>query len=217
MTATDRRPRAPRAAGSSILALASALLGLSVLAPGSQASAQGVAAAAEVPFPQGRGGMAGELSPSAYAQLKWRLVGPFRGGWATMAAGVAASPDTFYFSGAGGGIWKTQDAGRTWWSVGDSLPPAIGALAIAPSAPDTIYVGTGQVSLRYDLAAGRGVFKSTDGGKTWKSLGLAATRDIGRIWVDPRNPDIVVVGALGHLFGPNAERGIYRSTLGPKR
>ena len=110
--------------------------------------AQDVAAAAEVPFPQGRRHGAGaEVPASAYAQLRWRLVGPFRGGWATMAArGRAASPDTFYFSGAGGGIWKTTDAGRTWRSVGDSLPPAIGALAVAPSAPDTIYVGTGQVA-----------------------------------------------------------------------
>ncbi|MGH8326727.1 MAG: hypothetical protein ACRET2_08200, partial [Steroidobacteraceae bacterium] len=109
MTATDRRPQAPRTAGLSILALASALLGLGALLPGSQARAQGVASAAEVPFPQGRAAMGGELPPAAYAQLKWRLVGPFRGGWATMAAGVPASPDTFYFSGAGGGIWKTQD------------------------------------------------------------------------------------------------------------
>ncbi|HEX5460790.1 MAG TPA: hypothetical protein VFX20_12550 [Steroidobacteraceae bacterium] len=216
MTATDRRPQAPRAAGLSVLSLASTFLGLALMTCGSQARAQAVAAAAEVPFPQGRVGMVGELPPAAYAQLKWRLVGPFRGGWATMAAGVPARPDTFYFSGAGGGIWKTRDAGRTWRSVGDSLPPAIGAFAIAPSAPDTIYVGTGQVSLRYDLAAGRGVFKSTDGGKSWKALGLTATRDIGRIWVDPRNPDIVIVAALGHLFGPNAQRGIYRSSDGGK-
>src|SRR5690242_19991676 len=114
MTASDRRPQASRAAGLSVPSVASALLGLVLMACGSQARAQAVAAAAEVPFPQGRVGMVGELPPAAYAQLKWRLVGPFRGGWATMAAGVPARPDTFYFSGAGGGIWKTQDAGRTW-------------------------------------------------------------------------------------------------------
>jgi photosystem II stability/assembly factor-like uncharacterized protein len=217
MTATDRRPQAPRTVGLSVL-LASTALAASLLVAGPPAQAQGVAAAAQVPFPQRHAGMAEvhEVPPSAYAQLRWRLVGPFRGGWATMAAGVPASPDTFYFSGAGGGIWKTADAGRTWRPVGDSLPPAIGALAVAPSAPDTIYVGTGQVAPRYDVAAGRGVFKTTDGGKTWTSLGLAGTRDIGRIWVDPRNPDVVVVAALGHLFGPNPERGIYRSTDGGK-
>ncbi|HEY7889296.1 MAG TPA: hypothetical protein VIC29_13835 [Steroidobacteraceae bacterium] len=216
MSATDHRPCAPRTARLSVLSAAAALLGAVLLAAGPPAKAQGVAAAAEVPFPHGRNAMAGDLPVAAYAQLKWRLVGPFRGGWATMAAGVPGKVDTFYFSGAGGGIWKTRDAGRTWWPIGDSLPPAIGALAVAPSAPDTIYVGTGQVAPRYDVAAGRGVFKSTDGGKTWQPLGLAATRDIGRIWVDPHNPDVVVVAAMGHLFGPNPERGIYRSTDGGK-
>ena len=216
MTATDRRAQVPRTVGLSVLVLATT--GAALLAAGVPAQAQDTAAAAQVPFPQGRAVMAAgqAVPPAAYAQLKWRLVGPFRGGWATMAAGVAGSPDMFYFSGAGGGIWKTTDAGRTWQSTGDSLPPAVGALAVAPSAPDTIYVGTGQVAPRYDVAAGRGVFKSTDGGKTWHALGLAGTRDIGRIWVDPRNPDVVVVAALGHLFGPNSERGIYRSTDGGK-
>ena len=219
MTATHRQPHLPRTIGLSALAHLPVWLGAALLIAGPPVRAQDRAAAAEVPFPQGHatlGAMQGEVPAAAYAQLKWRLVGPFRGGWATMAAGVSGSPDTFYFGAAGGGIWKTIDAGRTWRSVGDELPPAIGALAVAPSAPDTIYVGTGQVSLRYDLTPGRGVFKSTDGGKTWKSLGLAATHDIGRIWVDPHNPDIVMVGALGHLFGPNSERGIYRSTDGGK-
>lgn len=158
----------------------------------------------------------GPVPSSAYAELRWRLVGPFRGGWATMAAGVPGSPDTFYFSGAGSGVWKTIDAGRTWRPVGNSLPPAVGAIAVAPSAPDTIYVGTGQVAPRYDVASGHGVFKSTDGGRSWRPLGLAATHNIGRIWVDPRNPDVVLVAALGHLFGPNPQRGIYRSTDGGK-
>ncbi|HUN72001.1 MAG TPA: hypothetical protein VMU52_06780 [Steroidobacteraceae bacterium] len=212
MTATDCRSLAPRTAG--------LLLGAAVLlaAGPPPVRAQGVAAAAQVPFPQGRAAMAGiqDLPRSAYSQLSWRLVGPFRGGWATMATGVAGNADTFYFAGAGGGIWKTVNAGRTWRPVGDGLPAAVGALAVAPTAPETVYAGTGQVAPRYDVAGGRGVFKSTDGGKTWRSLGLAATRDIGRIWVDPRNPDVVVVAALGHIFGPNSERGIYRSADGGK-
>ncbi|MGH8199234.1 MAG: hypothetical protein ACREVO_02510 [Steroidobacteraceae bacterium] len=211
MTATDRRARAPRTVG--------VLLGAAVvMAAGPPAGAQDAAAAAQVPFPQGRAAMAGlqDIPLHGYSQFRWRLVGPFRGGWATMATGVPGNPDTFYFSGAGGGIWKTTNAGQTWRPVADSLPAAVGALAVAPSAPSTIYVGTGQIAPRYDIAAGRGVFKSTDGGKTWQALGLAATRDIGRIWVDPRNPDVVVVAALGHVFGPNPERGIYRSTDGGK-
>jgi len=210
MTATDRRSR--------VLLTVGLLLGAAVLiAAGPPARAQGVAAAAQVPFPRGRA-MAGvqDVPLSAYAQLRWRLVGPFRGGWATMGVGVPGSPDTFYFSGAGGGIWKTTDAGRTWRPVGNSLPPAVGALAVAPTAPETIYVGSGQVAARYDVASGRGMFKSTDGGKTWQPLGLTASRNIGRIWVDPRNADVVVVAALGHIFGPNPERGIYRSTDGGK-
>ena len=158
----------------------------------------------------------GPVPLSAYAQMRWRLIGPFRGGWATMAAGVPSAPNTFYIGTAGGGVWKSVDAGRTWQSIGAHLPPAIGAIAVAPSAPRTIYVGTGQVAPRYDVAAGRGVFKSTDGGRTWHYLGLAATRDIGRIWIDPHNADVVVVAAMGHLYGPNHQRGIYRTTNGGK-
>ncbi|HVS77998.1 MAG TPA: hypothetical protein VHE11_13760, partial [Steroidobacteraceae bacterium] len=217
MTVTDRRSQAPRNARLCRLSLVPAFAGAVLLSAGWPARAQDIATAAQVPFPQARSTVPhvqGTVPASAYSQLEWRLVGPFRGGWATMAAGVSGSPDTFYFSGAGGGIWKTTDAGRTWRSVGDGLPPAMGAVAVAPSAPDTIYAGTGQVAPRYDLGSGRGVFKSTDGGKTWQPLGLAETRNIGRIWVDPNNPDVVVVAALGHLFGPSPKRGVYLSTDG---
>ena len=146
--------------------------------------------------------------------LSWRLVGPQRGGWGTVAVGIADQPDTFYFGAAGGGIWKTENAGRTWRPIFDHGPSSIGALAIAPSNPGVIYVGTGQVTTRYDIAAGEGVFKSSDGGATWHSVGLKATRHIGAIWVDPHNPDIVMVAALGHAFGANAERGVFRSEDG---
>jgi photosystem II stability/assembly factor-like uncharacterized protein len=156
-------------------------------------------------------------SAALTSELHWRQLGPFRGGWATSVEGVPAKPDTFYFGGAGGGIWKTDDAGQTWQAFFQNGPAAsIGAFAIAPSNPNTIYIGTGQPEPRYDIGAGLGVFKSTDGGAHWTSLGLADTRYIGRIWVDPKNENNVLVGAQGHFFGPSAARGLYRSTDGGK-
>jgi photosystem II stability/assembly factor-like uncharacterized protein len=146
--------------------------------------------------------------------LSWRLVGPHRAGWGTVTAGVPREPGTFYFGAAGGGVWKTTDAGRTWTPIFDRGPASIGALAVAPSDPKTIYAGTGQVTSRYDIAAGEGVFKSKDGGATWSPIGLEATRHIGAIVVDPRNADIVLVAGLGHVFGPNPERGVFRSEDG---
>jgi len=149
------------------------------------------------------------------AGLNWRLVGPFRGGWATVVDGVPSQPDTFYFGAAGGGAWRTKDAGRTWQPIFEHGPAAsVGALAVSPSDPNVIYVGTGQPEPRYDVGAGSGAFKSVDGGASWTSLGLADTRTIGKIWVDPKNPDLVLVAAQGHFFGPSAARGIYRSTDG---
>ncbi|HZK99376.1 MAG TPA: hypothetical protein VFC47_05715 [Caulobacteraceae bacterium] len=147
--------------------------------------------------------------------LRWRLLGPFRGGWGEMVEGVPSRPDTFYFGAAGGGVWRTDNAGRTWRSLFDNGPTApIGAIAVAPSSPETIYVGSGQPEPRYDVAAGAGVFKSIDGGRTWSALGLEATRHIGRIWIDPTNADHVLVAAVGHFFGPNPERGVFQSTDG---
>ncbi|MGH8157402.1 MAG: WD40/YVTN/BNR-like repeat-containing protein [Rhodanobacter sp.] len=154
---------------------------------------------------------------SVSGALEWRQLGPFRGGWATMAAGVPAQPDTFYIGTAGGGVWKTADAGRTWQSLFDRQPAsAVGALAVASSNPHVIYVGTGQVAARYDIGAGNGVYRSADGGRTWQHAGLADTRHIGAILVDPQHPDTVLVGALGHYYGPNHERGVFRSTDGGK-
>jgi photosystem II stability/assembly factor-like uncharacterized protein len=157
-----------------------------------------------------------EPPASMYSQMQWRMVGPFRGGWSTMAVGVPSEPNVFYFGGADGGVWKTQDAGLTWQALfqdGDSL--SIGALAVAPSNPDILYIGTGQPEQsRYDTVEGTGVYRSDDGGLHWRSVGLSDTRHIGRIWVDPSNPDVVVVAALGHIFGPNEERGVFRSEDG---
>ena len=146
--------------------------------------------------------------------LHWRLLGPFRGGWATFVEGVPDAPDTFYFGAAGGGVWKTVNAGLTWTSVFDRGPASIGALAIAPSDSNVIYVGTGQPEPRYDVTAGAGVFRSSDGGRTWRDLGLKDSRYIGRIWVSPADANTLLVGAQGHFFGPNAERGVFRSTDG---
>ncbi|HEX8724600.1 MAG TPA: hypothetical protein VF737_04315, partial [Gemmatimonadaceae bacterium] len=152
---------------------------------------------------------------SAYQELHWRFVGPFRAGWATVAEGVPSEPNTFYFGAAGGGVWKTTDAGRTWHGLlQHQASSAIGALAIAPSDPNVIYAGTGQVAARYDIAAGDGVYRSGDAGRTWTNVGLGATHHIGRILVDPRDPNRVLVAALGHVFGPNAERGVYLTNDG---
>jgi photosystem II stability/assembly factor-like uncharacterized protein len=145
----------------------------------------------------------------------WRLVGPFRGGWGTMAAGIPDQPDTFYFGSAGGGVWKTDDAGATWQSMSDGLESsAIGAIAIAPSDPNILYVGTGHPEPRYDIASGDGLYKSTDGGAHWQHAGLQTTKHIGQILIDPHDANTVLVAALGHMFGPNPDRGVYRTTDG---
>ena len=146
---------------------------------------------------------------------QWRLVGPFRGGWGEMVVGVPERPDTFLFGAAGGGVWRTDNAGRTWTSLFDHGPTApVGALAVAPSKPDTIYIGSGQPEPRYDVASGLGVFASLDGGKNWRDLGLSRTRHIGKIWVDPKDADVVVVAAVGDFFAPGPDRGVYRSADG---
>jgi photosystem II stability/assembly factor-like uncharacterized protein len=158
---------------------------------------------------------AAPIDPALYSSLHWRLLGPFRAGWAEMIEGVPSRPNTFYFGASGGGVWKTDDAGRTWTSLFDKGgSSAIGAIAIAPSNPNVIYIGGGQPEPRYDVESGRGVYKSIDGGRTWTDLGLHDTKYIGRIWVSPTNPNVVVVGAVGHFFGPSDARGIYRSTDG---
>jgi photosystem II stability/assembly factor-like uncharacterized protein len=154
-------------------------------------------------------------SGDSLPDLRWRLLGPLRSGWSTCATGVPGRPAVFYFGAADGGVWKTTDAGRTWNPIFDRQPASsIGALAVAPSNPDILYAGTGQIETRYDVMNGNGVYRSGDGGATWTPAGLANSLHIGRILVDPRNPDVVLVAALGHLFGPGGERGVFRTTNG---
>ena len=152
---------------------------------------------------------------SLYSGLRWRLLGPFRGGRSVAVAGIPGNGTTFFMGSVDGGIWKTENAGVTWVPLTDGQPIAsIGALAVAPSNRQVIYAGTGESDIRSDLASGDGVYKSADGGKTWTNLGLRETRQISRIVVDPNNPAVVYVGALGHAYGPNPERGVYKSTDG---
>ena len=154
--------------------------------------------------------------PEAYRSLRWRLIGPFRGGRAVTAAGDPHRRLVFYFGSCAGGLWKTEDAGITWKNISDGSfnSASIGAVAVAPSDPSVVYVGTGEAHIRGNVVAGDGVYKSTDGGRTWTHIGLSDTRHIGRIRVHPSNPDLVYVAALGHAFGPNAERGVFRSQNG---
>ena len=155
------------------------------------------------------------LSPKLFNGLRWRLVGPFRAGRVVAVSGVEGSDGTFYFGGVDGGIWKTTDAGTVWQPIFDNEPVAsVGALAVAPSDPNVIYAGTGESDIRSDLASGDGMYRSDDGGATWRHIGLADSRQISRILVDPSNARTVYVGALGHAYGPNNERGVYKSTDG---
>jgi photosystem II stability/assembly factor-like uncharacterized protein len=155
------------------------------------------------------------FDPSLYAGLRWRMIGPFRGGRTVGVAGIAEQPGTFYIGVNNGGVWKTDDYGRTWDPIFDDQPTgSIGAVAVAPSQPDTVYVGSGEGLQRPDLSVGDGIYKSTDAGKTWRHLGLRDGQQIPQIIVDPRNPNRLFVAVLGHPYGPNAERGIYRSTDG---
>ncbi len=154
------------------------------------------------------------VSPDHLSSLQWRLIGPFRGGRVAAVTG-ASDGVTFYFGAVDGGIWKTGDAGLTWNPVFDGQSIAsIGAVEVAPSNPNIIYAGSGESDIRSTLSSGDGVYKSVDAGKTWKNIGLRETRQISRIVIDPRNPDIVYVGALGHAYAPNDERGVFKSIDG---
>lgn len=156
-------------------------------------------------------------SPEAelYAGLHWRLLGPFRGGRVNAVSGVPGRPNEFYFGSVNGGVWKSIDAGRVWVPVFDSQPVAsIGALAVAASSPDVVYVGSGESTLRDSVGYGNGIYRSSDAGKTWSHLGLDETQHIGKIAVHPKNPDVLFVAAIGHLYAANPDRGVYRSKDG---
>ena len=150
--------------------------------------------------------------------LQWRSIGPYRGGRATAVAGVTSQPGVFYFGATGGGVWKTTDGGINWDNVSDEYfkTGSVGAIGVAESDPNVVYVGMGEAPIRGNFSHGDGVYKSTDAGKTWKHVGLEDTRQISRVRVHPKNPDIVFVGAQGHVFGPNDQRGVFRSTDGGK-
>ncbi len=168
-------------------------------------------AIAQPPAPAKPGAQAGP-----FGVLKWRSLGPLRGGRSIAAEGSVARPYEYYFGATGGGLWKTTDGGTTWKPVTDGQinSSSVGAVAIAPSNPDVVYIGMGESDIRGNIAQGDGVYKTTDGGKTWKHMGLEDTLAVSKIRVHPKNPDLVYVAALGHPAGPNDERGVFRSKDG---
>ncbi len=156
-----------------------------------------------------------QVPEALFGDWEWRLVGPFRGGRVAAVCGVEGNRDTYWFGSTGGGVWKTGDAGKTWQNVSDgSFGGSIGAVAVAPSKPDTVYVGGGEKTWRGNVSSGDGIWKTTDGGKTWEFCGLPDSRHISRIRIHPRNPDLVYAAVMGHVSGPNDERGVYRSKDG---
>ncbi|HEX9160191.1 MAG TPA: hypothetical protein VF980_00675, partial [Thermoanaerobaculia bacterium] len=163
----------------------------------------------------GTASVAFAVDPSLFQDLHWRLIGPFRGGRAVAVTGVPGEPQHFYFGSVNGGVWETVDAGRTWQPIFDSQPVgSIGAIAVAGSNHKLIYVGSGEADMRSDIAQGNGMYKSADGGKTWSRIGLSDSQQIGRIIIHPDNANLLYVAALGHPYGPNTERGVFRSRDG---
>ena len=159
-----------------------------------------------------------EAETAFWKALPWREVGPYRGGRVAAVEGVASQPLTYYFGATGGGVWKTTDGGATWKNVSDGFfGGSIGAVAVAPSDPNVVYVGGGEDTLRGNVSPGSGFWKSTDAGKTWTFLGLADAQQVGRIRVHPHDPDLVYAAVIGHAFGPNETRGVYRSKDGGRR
>jgi photosystem II stability/assembly factor-like uncharacterized protein len=164
------------------------------------------------------GQASGTVDPSLYSGMRWRSIGPDRGGRSIASAGSAARPHEYYFGATGGGVWKSTDFGHTWTPVGDQQfkTSSVGAIAIAPSNPDIVFAGMGESCFRGNIIQGDGVYKTSDAGKTWTEVGLANTQVISKIRIHPTNPDIVFAAALGHTYNPNPERGVFRSKDGGK-
>ena len=157
------------------------------------------------------------MTDSKFAGLaEFRCIGPFRGGRVVAVAGDPRDPNTFYFGGVCGGVWKTTDAGQYWENISDGYftSSSIGALEVAPADPNVIYAGSGETTIRIDVSIGDGVYKSTDAGRSWKHIGLKDTRQIAKIRTHPQNADLVYAAVFGHAFGENPERGVYRSKDG---
>ena len=149
--------------------------------------------------------------------MKWRLIGPFRGGRSLTAVGVVGQPNTYYFGAVSGGVWKSTDGGLSWDPIFDKQNiSSIGSIAVSDSDPNVLYVGTGEACIRGDISYGDGVYKSVDAGKTWTNIGLKDSRHIAHVIVHPTQPDVAFVAALGHVYGPNQERGIFRTRDGGK-
>ncbi len=153
-----------------------------------------------------------------YKAMTWRCIGPYRGGRCTAVTGISSQPYTYYFGACGGGVWKTEDGGMNWKPVSDGFfkTGSVGAVAVSEWDPNIVYVGMGEAPIRGNVSHGDGMYKSTDSGKTWKKIGLSDTSQISRVRIYPKDPDLVYAAALGHVYGPNAERGIFRSKDGGK-
>ena len=153
-----------------------------------------------------------------YNAMKWRCIGPFRGGRVTAVTGVVGKPYTYYFGATGGGVWKTEDGGLNYSNVSDGFfkTGSVGAVAVSEWDTNVVYVGMGEAPIRGNVSHGDGVYKSVDAGKTWTHIGLSDTYQISRIRIHPNNPDLIYVAALGHVYGPNEDRGVYRSKDGGK-
>src|SRR2546421_8968557 len=161
-------------------------------------------------------GSAGFIPPDLGSALSWRNIGPLQGGRSIAVSGSVARPNEYYFGATGGGVWKTTDGGNSWNPVSDEFlsSSSVGAIAVCPADPGLVYAGTGEVDLRTNTIQGDGMYKTTDGGRTWTHIGLADTQTVSRIGIDPADCGRVYVAAPGHPYGPNTERGIFRTTDG---
>ena len=219
MLGRRRRPFAPSLALLTNLFLPLAGLVAAPVAAPAQEPRPTPAQAVDSSFPSSRPApgplAASALDDSLFTALEWREVGPYRGGRSAAVAGIPGRPNTYYFGGTGGGVWKTEDGGTTWKSVSDGFfGGAIGAVAVSAWDPNVVYVGTGEKTVRGNVSHGDGMWKSTDAGRTWQHVGLPDSRHVPRVRIHPRDPELVYAAALGHLYGPNEERGVFRSKDG---